>query len=366
MENFEKNIYGESPEDCLSEEGVESMGAVKILGRPRDFSIVKEHKQEFSLDIQKIINELAGEEEVWLSPDDLAEFQRAIDIFWENNPEILWAQQNKIKQKIGARHDEEALRMKQIEREFRKELGNMLVALERIAERMRQEGLPLENDCRIDMEAFKDIYSEEIIKKDKKQVGYEKRIARFDSNRNIAGEKLEILKTILFNKFLGDRFAVVRSSYYDDISNGVDNVLIERETGSVVCMFDNILQPNRDKKFYGIKKIEKVRNINKKGGAQLKYGIDLRPDGQINLRQINNIPIFALVLDGRYLNKIVEKVKVSPSCDFALAGDVFRQMVGSLKPQIEMLKKDRDLLSDELVGKLDNFEKNLDKLKIIN
>ena len=44
----------------------------------------------------------------------------------------------------------------------------------------------------------------------------------------IAGERFERLKTAILYKAFREKFIVVRSSHYDDIRNGVDNVIVEK------------------------------------------------------------------------------------------------------------------------------------------
>lgn len=366
MKKFEQSFETKNIGENSSEKEIESMEDIDVLRRPSDFDLVKEHKQDFSLTVQKIIDKLAIEQEIWIAADEAIEFGQALGDFrsklkYLDNADLSYEFQQIQKIDVEQNVSEERL----IEKKSFKEIDKIKFFLKKIAEKMRQENIPVEDDCRVSIDAFGEVYTEEMIQKDKNLIKYKKSMFRSNNEKSIAGEKLEVLKTILFNKFLGDRFIVVRSSYYDDIINGVDNVLVERETGDVACMFDSILQPRHDKRFYGIKKIEKVRNINKKGGAMLKYGFDLGADGLISLKEIKNIPIFALVLEGRLLDKAMEKVKLSSlEQGSVFEEDVFRQMVGSLRPQIEILKKDRDLLSAELINRLDNFENNLDKLKI--
>jgi hypothetical protein len=51
------------------------------------------------------------------------------------------------------------------------------------------------------------------------------------------GERFEVLKTIVFYKFLNEKFIIVRTSSYDDVQNHVDNLIVEKETGNIVCAF---------------------------------------------------------------------------------------------------------------------------------
>lgn len=57
-----------------------------------------------------------------------------------------------------------------------------------------------------------------------------------------AGSVFEMLKTAIMNKKLAGQFIVVRSSYYDDYCNGVDNVIVHKETGDIICAIDDCSQ----------------------------------------------------------------------------------------------------------------------------
>lgn len=116
------------------------------------------------------------------------------------------------------------------------------------SEKLRKEGVPVDNDCRLDMKAFLNIYGNKMVEKNQelvKEYGAKwhpdipiEDIA--EKKKKTSGEKLEILITALFAKFLGDKFIVVRSSLYDDVKNGIDNVVLEKESGALICAFDEI------------------------------------------------------------------------------------------------------------------------------
>lgn len=50
----------------------------------------------------------------------------------------------------------------------------------------------------------------------------------------------KILKTSIMHKMAGERFIVVRSSHFDDITNKVDNVIVDRDTGHTICALDEV------------------------------------------------------------------------------------------------------------------------------
>jgi len=52
--------------------------------------------------------------------------------------------------------------------------------------------------------------------------------------------QLEKAITAIFYKIIGSKFLVMRASTYDDYANRVDNVIVDRATGDVVCTFDEV------------------------------------------------------------------------------------------------------------------------------
>ncbi len=77
-------------------------------------------------------------------------------------------------------------------------------------------------------------------KKDKKKVKeLEKKWHKEEKEKNF-GELWEKAKTVILNKIIGTEFIVVRASKHDDYENGVDNIIINKETGNVVCAFDEV------------------------------------------------------------------------------------------------------------------------------
>ncbi|MCX6737030.1 MAG: hypothetical protein NTW73_03045 [Candidatus Parcubacteria bacterium] len=50
----------------------------------------------------------------------------------------------------------------------------------------------------------------------------------------------EKIVTYLLAKYLGDDYIVVRASLYDDYFNGIDTMVIEKETGRVICTLNEV------------------------------------------------------------------------------------------------------------------------------
>jgi len=250
-----------------------------------------------------------------------------------------------------------------IEREEdEKSLENLKEFLGRRAEQLKQEGVPVRSNCRIEMDDFGDIYPPQEIEGDKKE------ITRIESNIGIqekntekqSGEKLEMLKTGIFNKFLSDNLVIVRASRFDDIKNGVDNVMINRQNGSVVCALDEVGEI-RGVRFEDKK--EQVLKKNHKGGINLKYALTVQ-NGQIKPgKAIDSVPIFYLALSPEYIQKGIQEFVSSadkPPSDYERK--IFDYFISSLDAQIKALELNTELKTS-LKERMSNFKTTISQVK---
>jgi len=103
----------------------------------------------------------------------------------------------------------------------------------------------VDDKCRIDEKTFAQAKGKESVDSDLKSV---EEVSK-DFEKDPAGEKLEQLKTAsLANLFRGSKskasnFVVMRTSRYDDVKHGVDNIIIHKPSKSIVCAFDETLIP---------------------------------------------------------------------------------------------------------------------------
>ena len=151
------------------------------------------------------------------------------------------------------------------------------------------------------------------------------------------GELWEKAKTVILNKIIGTKFIVVRASKHDDYENGVDNIIINKETGNVVCAFDEVSAEKGTEK--EVEKSEKVEEKNKEGGATIKYGLTVNKEKQIIKKEINNIPIFYLRLSGEDLVKLLHEMDYKSEKLSEIELNVFGDLVDSLKEQLKELEK---------------------------
>lgn len=117
----------------------------------------------------------------------------------------------------------------------------------------------------------------------------------------------EISTVILLNKFFGDRFLVARSSTYDDYEYGVDNVLLDKETGAVICGFDQVIGMGQDDG--GNKKRDKMEKLLLRGGTKLEYGVALDDNKKIKREKLDSIPAFFLAITKNDLMLLMEDLK---------------------------------------------------------
>lgn len=263
---------------------------------------------------------------------------------------------------------------KKIERAEEEERNRekLISFIKEIAENLREKGLPLTEDCRIDMRAFEEIYPEETIKKDQELVRKyewkeykglsEEEIRKEKTKRD--GEKLEMLKTAIFAKNLGEDFIVARTSLYDDFKNKIDNLILEKETGNVVCAFDEVGE-SMDERYQ--EKVEKVMTRNtKEGGAGLEYGFKVEKDkegqSKLVLGREKNIPLFYLVLPKRHIEGGIKELIPSFGEKSDYEKKLFNYFLNALFHQINYLKLGPDL-NPTLRRRIDNFEKTLQKFK---
>ena len=179
--------------------------------------------------------------------------------------------------------------------------------LSQIAEDLKHQGIELDEECRIKLENFEGVYKSTEIENDKQYVERLEKEWRKTNNLDdrllTDGERLEALKTIIFYKFLKDKFIIVRSSRYDDIKNKIDNIIIEKERGNIVCAFDEVSTLS------GLE-LEKKKEIflrNNINGATIKYGFTYY-NKKLILGKINNVPIFYLALTPSIIKEGIKRL----------------------------------------------------------
>ncbi len=237
--------------------------------------------------------------------------------------------------------------------------------IEQISKVLGQEGVPVDKSCRIDMDSFQGTYSQEEIENDRRIVrNWEERWYGDLSQKETEekrirkeGEKLEILKTIIFHKFIGEDFIVVRTSSYDDIKNKADNLILEKKTGNLVCAYDEVVgaagQILEGKKM-------RILDRNKEGGVRLKYGIALR-ENKLTKEKVKDIPLFYLCFPKEHFREATEEILPSLNEMSDYEKKIFEYFVASMQAQIKTLNL--KWLPKSLTQKIKQFEDSLSGLK---
>lgn len=167
----------------------------------------------------------------------------------------------------------------------------------------------------------------------------------------------EMAVTLVLHRLLKNRFIVARASAYDDYHYGVDNVLIDKETGAVVCGFDEVLGYEGDD---GAEiKDAKTKKILARGGTSLKYGATIEA-GQIKRQELKNIPTFFLSLSKAELDILLKDLQSSnqPTNN---EKNLALKMLTSLDKQYSEAKE--IAVHETLQANLDKFAGSLEVIK---
>lgn len=167
----------------------------------------------------------------------------------------------------------------------------------------------------------------------------------------------EMAVTASLHRLLGNRFIVARASAYDDYKHGVDNVLIDKETGATVCGFDEVL--GHEGNDGGEVKNKKMQKVLADGGSSLKYGATIE-DGKIIRKELNSIPTFYLSLSKEDLDHLLKDIKTSNK-PTENEKNIVLQMITSLEKQYEDAQKIANGL--KLIKNLDKFADSLNVIK---
>lgn len=245
--------------------------------------------------------------------------------------------------------------------------------IKEIALGLQKEGVPVDANNRIDINKFKDVYSRQTIESDSAWVkdlkgrwenaaasshkmswlyGREQ-IKEQLTKENPMGGVWEMLATSILHKNLSNDFIVARTSEYDDARYGVDNIILDRETGHIVCAFDEI-GSIAGKRFE--EKKNKVLEKNwQKGGTDLKYGISFEEKaGKKELKKcsVYQIPLLYFALSEEEIKKILN--------DPNQGKNVFGNFMDSAKKQIQEIEEGP--VHPKLKRRLDFFKEVLEKL----
>jgi len=161
-----------------------------------------------------------------------------------------------------------------------------------------------------------------------------------------------LLKTAVFNKFLGQKFIVTRTNLADDIDRGVDNLILERQTGNVVCAFDEVTDITG--KTYQDKVAKILEKNVESDGANLKYGLGIdEKTKKVIAKGVQNIPIFYLALPGQYVKNAISHFE--PNLKSEQEEKLLSYFLSSLQTQIKALDLRMLSVHPEVRTKIEKF-----------
>lgn len=162
---------------------------------------------------------------------------------------------------------------------------------------------------------------------------------RLDREKNPAN-LTEICLTLLFDKILKQDFVIVRVSDFDDYIHGADMLIIDKNTGAVICGIDDVLGHLGDDG--GRKKKITIESIMKSGGAEIKYGATIK-DHQLIRQSLSNIPLFYFSISKIELSDLLESLTNNQPALSISEKEVFSKLVNSLNQQAEEFAQNKEL-----------------------
>jgi hypothetical protein len=230
-------------------------------------------------------------------------------------------------------------------------LGGIRECLAEISRELQQEGLPVTEEGRVRSDVFTAFRTKGEISEDEAKVEKCDKKWRTSEIGTGWGEIFEILKTLLFHEFLNESFVVVRASRFDDIKNGIDNIIIDKETGSIVCAFDEVSALPHDRR--SDEKTGKILSESQQG-TSLKYSLVLKDGEIVPGPELRNIPIFCLRLSPKEVKRLFYGFKdlkegALPAGSFS----IFQGLIESITEQALTLKEAN--ISEKIRVKIEEF-----------
>lgn len=146
----------------------------------------------------------------------------------------------------------------------------------------------------------------------------------------------EMALTLMLQKLLPDRFIIVRSSAYDDYKYSVDKLILDTESGEVVCGIDEVI--DYEYRDGPSKKEGKIKEQMLKGGFQVKYGAKFI-NGALSLQSLRDIPAFYLAL------KKDDLIDLADSLESGQVSEKEVELLNKLKESLISQKKTYETLN---------------------
>ena len=242
--------------------------------------------------------------------------------------------------KSPARREQGGVRPDSAAYEREREILNSLMTA--AAEHYRLLGIELSPDGRIDPSAFTQCRNVDEIRAhtsyvQKREERWERELgkqAQKDPWQRIDSEFFEQLVPILFTKVMPDKFVVVRSAKYDDYEHGVDTIIIDRDTGEILCSVDEFTS---DKEMVTGHKAKKVVQVNSNGTA-LSYGYKRESnDSFVPVKACGNFPVCVLSLERSKVHEMIGMLDKDLNVVSDLEKKAFKELIDGLRDSLKAI-----------------------------
>lgn len=182
----------------------------------------------------------------------------------------------------------------------------------------------------------------------------------------------EKASTVLLSRVLSNNFIVLRSSELDDYTNKTDTVIVDKESGAVICAIDLVNDRAEGNRYE--KKLQQLKKDARGGqGGELRFGITVEKDektGEKKLvkKELKNIPRFFLPAEENDLRRLLKEM----SNDFnapliEIEKIIFGKLVNSLEEQKGIYTQNikQSNISEIFRLNFKKFESSLEKMKEI-
>ena len=229
-------------------------------------------------------------------------------------------------------------------------LKNLKILLENVAAYSESSlgiGVDAENSMRMDWFEESGYYSKDEIEKDKEKVHeLERGFSENDAQKTDAEkEKMKVSKifeqsvAVIFHYAMrAKNLAVVSTTPHTDYLDGVDSLVIHKQTGQIICAIDET-----NSNIHNIIHGSKLNNIVKRNKEEkiIKYGVALNTDGKWYPSELKrkDAPLAYLSMPQEKITKFVDDLaKIDPQYneDIAeLCDDLFTDLIYSLYQSLD-------------------------------
>lgn len=222
-------------------------------------------------------------------------------------------------------------------------------------------GLPVGEDGRLEPRSYigqdnafpKEKVISDIVQANRKRIQYTEHQSRErEENTDVylLSEWLEKLVPVIITKAVPERFVAVRTTEYDDIMNGVDNIILDRNTGGILCAIDECAT-SIDQGYHGVKKQGKIGR-----SASLEYGLKMAEDKVVPKKyNEQSIPLLVISFERgelvdfvtNTLGSSLEKMSEGERAIYQKIIDTMHgQLLRILRKEAEEIKREKEDVED--------------------